>query len=66
MSRGGARPGAGRKPAALGRKPATPVGFRPTELERAAIEQACAEAGVSVSEWLRRLVRRELRLGNSE
>jgi len=57
---GGANPNAGRKPAPLGQRPATPVGYRPNEMERAAIEQRCAEKGVTISQWIRVLVRKEL------
>jgi hypothetical protein len=60
--RGIPNPNAGRKRSPLGERPATPVGFRPNELERAAIEQRCAELGLTISTWLRALVKKELDL----
>ncbi len=54
MARGGKRKGAGRKPGALEARRSEIIRVRVTAKEKAAIEAAAREAGVSVSAWLRR------------
>jgi hypothetical protein len=54
MARGGKREGAGRKPGPPEARRSELIRVRVTVEEKAEIEAAAREAGVSVSAWLRR------------
>ena len=53
--RGGARPGAGRKPA-----PHKALNIRLPQSMAEAVEKAAAESGITVSEWLREQIKKAL------
>lgn len=53
--RGGARPGAGRKPA-----PHKSIGIRLPQSMAEAVEKAAVDTGVTVSEWIRSAIIKKL------